>query len=64
MANGNLILAVAQGLRPPQIVGAVANLRSTVAQLTASHQLSDERVLAILLAANAIQSPNGIDITA
>ncbi|MFP6868515.1 MAG: hypothetical protein VCE91_04065 [Nitrospinota bacterium] len=42
----------------------MANLRSTVAQLTASHQLSDERVLAILLAANAIQSPNGIDITA
>ena len=30
VANGNLILAVAQGLRPPQIVGAVANLRSTI----------------------------------
>ena len=64
MANGNLILAVAQGLRLPQIVEAMANLQSTVAQLTASHQLSDERVLAILLAANAIQSPIGFDITA
>ena len=62
MADANLILAVAKHQRPPQIVGAIANARSKVAQLTARHQLADERLLAVLSAANEIQSPNGIDI--
>ncbi|MAE05556.1 MAG: hypothetical protein CMH76_04390 [Nitrospinae bacterium] len=62
MADANLILAVAKHQRPPQTVGAIANERSNVAQLTARHQLADERLLAVLSAANEIQSPNGIDI--
>ena len=62
MADANLIAAVARGLRPPQIVGAVANARSEVAQLIARKQIADERTFAVLLAANAIQSPNNFDL--
>ncbi len=43
MADANLIAAVARGLRPPQIVGAVANARSEVAQLKATKQIADDR---------------------
>ena len=64
VADANLILAVAQGRRPPQIVGAVASGRSHVAQLSASHQMVDERVLGVLAAVNTLQSPYGIDILA
>ncbi|MEE9256795.1 MAG: hypothetical protein V3V56_06480 [bacterium] len=63
MANANVILAVARGLRPPLISGVIANARSSVAQLVATKQLADRRTLISLTAANALQSPN-IDITA
>ncbi len=62
MADANLIAAVARGLRPPQIVGAVANARAEVAQLIARKQIADERIVAILMAAGEIQSPNNIDL--
>lgn len=62
MANANLILAIATGLRPPQISGAVANARSFVNNLLATDQLADEQALKALYAANLLQSPNGIDI--
>ncbi len=63
VANANVVLAVARGLRPPLISGAIANARSNVAQLVATKQLADRRTLISLTAANVLQSPN-IDITA
>lgn len=62
MADPNLLIAIGSGLRPPQIIGAVANARSHVNQLIATNQLADERALRALYAANTIQSPNGINI--
>jgi hypothetical protein len=44
------------------ISGVVANARSSVAQLVATKQLADRRTLISLTAANALQSPNSIDI--
>ncbi|MBT3350060.1 MAG: hypothetical protein HOC91_15610 [Nitrospinaceae bacterium] len=64
MADANLILAVARGLRPALITGAVANARSEVNQLVASKQLADRRTMIALVAANSLQSPIGIDVLA
>ncbi|MAE04821.1 MAG: hypothetical protein CMH76_00650 [Nitrospinae bacterium] len=64
MANANLILAVARGLRPAQITGAVASARSEVSRLVATKQLADRRTMVALTAANALQSPNSIDVIA
>lgn len=62
MGDANVILAVARGLRPAQISGVVANARSEVNQLVASKQLADRRTMIALSAANALQSPMGINI--
>ncbi len=64
MANADLILAVARGLRPAQITGAVASARAEVNRLVATKQLADERTLIALSAANSLQSPNSIDVMA
>ncbi len=64
MANANLILAVARGLRSAQITGAVASARSEVSRLVATKQLADRRTMVALTAANALQSPNSIDVIA
>lgn len=62
MADPNLISAVAQGLRPPEIVGTVARARAEVERLIATDQIADEETLRALYAANVIKSPNNIDI--
>ncbi len=62
MADPNLILAVGQGLRPPQISGAVSAARAVVDNLIATNQLADEQALRSLYAANLIQSPTSINI--
>ena len=64
MADANLILAVARGLRPALISGVVANARAEVNQLVQSDQLADRRTMIALAAANSLQSPIGIDILA
>lgn len=62
VANANVVLAVARGLRPPLISGAIANARASVAQLVATKQLADRRTLIALASANVLQSPNNVDI--
>lgn len=62
MASANLILAIGQGLRPPQITGAVSVARSYVNNLIATNQIADEQALRALYAANLIQSPNSINL--
>ena len=62
MADPNLIIAVGQGLRPPQISGAVSAARAVVNNLIATDQLADEDALKALYAANLIQSPNSINL--
>ena len=62
MANPNLILAVGQGLHPPQISGAIAAARAVVNSLVANNQLADEQALKSLYAANLIQSPTSINL--
>jgi len=62
MANANVVLAVSRGLRPPLIFGAIANARSTVNQLVVSNQVADRQTMVALMAANAVQSPNNVDL--
>jgi hypothetical protein len=64
MADANVVLAVARGIRPPQIYGAVASARAEVNQLVSSGQIADKRLFILLGAANALQSPNGLDVYA
>ncbi|MDA1000626.1 MAG: hypothetical protein O2807_08970 [bacterium] len=62
MADPNVITAVARGLRPPLIFGAIATARSDVARLVATKQVADERLLVTMIAADVIQSPNNINL--
>ncbi len=62
MADANLVLAVARGLRPPLIFGAIASARAEVNQLVATNQIADRQTLATFIAADQIQSPNSIDV--
>ena len=64
MADANIVLAVVRGIRPPLIYGAVANARAEVNQLVSTGQIADKRLFIILGAANALQSPNGLDVFA
>jgi len=64
MADANLVLAVVRGIRPPLIYGAVASARAEVNRLVSSGQIADKRLFILLGAANALQSPNGLDIFA
>jgi hypothetical protein len=64
MGDANVILAVARGLRPAQITGVVASARLEVKQLVESKQLADRRTMVALVAANSLQSPQGIDVVA
>ena len=62
MANPDLILAVGQGLLPPQISGVISAARAAVNNLISTNQLADERALKSLYAANLLQSPSGINL--
>lgn len=64
MADPNVITAVARGLRPPLIFGAIASARAEVSQLVATKQVADERLVGTLLAAGVVQSPNSVDVFA
>lgn len=64
MADPNVITAVARGLRPPLIFGAIASARAEVSQLVATKQVADERLVGTLIAAGVVQSPNSVDVFA
>lgn len=64
MADPNVITAVARGLRPPLIFGAIASARAEVSQLVATKQVADERLVGTLIAAGVVQSPNNVDVFA
>jgi len=64
MADPSLLIAVSRGIRPAEIVGAVAHARSKQNQLIATDQIADRKTLVTLTAAHALQMPSAINIFA
>ena len=64
MADPSLLIAVSRGIRPAEIVGAVAHARTKQNQLVATNQIADRNTFVTLAAAHALQSPSIVNIFA
>ena len=62
MTDANLILAVARGIRPLQIFGAVAAARASVNRLIANGQIASQEDIARLMAADSVQTPGNVNL--